>query len=134
MLLRLMLLTAAAVSVTGCSSSPPPGPGAVVIRDESQLEAAIGKPVRIEGIVANTKTPQLLGIAIEMEDVPVPGRFGVVRSIDPRGKRAWAEGILIRQLHHPELVVRGTDPRRLGAYYRLIDPLTGENPTAHLDE
>lgn len=133
MITRLILLIAAA-SAIGCSSAPPPSPGITVIRDESQLDAAVGKPVRIEGIVANTKKPQLLGIAIEMEDVPVSGRFGVVRTIDPRGKRAWAEGILIRQLYHPELVVRGTDPRRLGAYYRLVDPLTGENPTAHLDE
>ncbi len=113
LVLSLLLLIACSGSKETAKNTPKlPKNSVVLITDEKQVDANVGKLVRLEGVVANSKQPTLLGVDISCD------------SLDLRGQKAWAYGLLDKIVaKEPE-----TEPisatRGAGTYYQLIDPST----------
>ena len=141
--MRFPILYACCVVLAGCvparrkPSPPPPTPTSsppvvLVIRgdvDESDLEAAVGKWVRVEGVVSDTKQPQIAGIDIDLPET-IPGSTSG-RRIDLWRQPAWAEGVLKRTVVRPEQVDNRTANRGAGVFFRLVDPATSHTVVAH---
>jgi len=47
-----------------------------LLKDPNEREAAVLKYVRVEGVVSNTKQPQIAGVDVEMPSKPIPGSTG----------------------------------------------------------
>ena len=110
--------------LAGCARAPAPPrapanapPLAILIRgdvDRSDLEAAVGKWVRVEGVLPPyNKSDQIAGVDVEVNQ-------------DLRGKRAWAEGVLQRHVEGTGASPDGPMQSRHGTFYRLVDPATGQ--------
>jgi len=87
----------------------------ILITSADQLEAAVGLPVLLRGVVVNSKIPTLLGVDIESS------------SPDLRGQRATASGwlkkrVVTQEALDAEMKVRGEFAHRgPGTFYRLVD-------------
>ena len=128
--------------LAGCGSTRPPAtappasasPSVPVLikdrEDDRGRDDAVGKWVRLEGVVTNTKQPQIAGIDVDEPTEPIPGSAfrKVIRLRDQRG---WAEGVLERTIVRPEDVDDTTANRGAGTFYRLVDPRTGHTAEAH---
>jgi hypothetical protein len=95
--------------------------------DRGALDSAVGKWVRVQGLLANGKIPQVAGVDVDLPSVPIRGTSSR-RRIDFGHKPVWAEGVLERH-------VEGTGPpllqTRTGTIYRLTDPATGDRAIVH---
>jgi hypothetical protein len=104
-----------------------------VIKDGTAARAvdeAVGKWVRLEGTITNSKQPQIAGVDVDEPSVPIPG--SAFRSvIRVGGKPGWAEGVLERTVVRPEDVDNTFANRGAGVFYRLVDPSTGHTAEAH---
>ena len=133
--MRLMFCIAAAFGA-GCSSatpmtvSPPSSkttPIVITIRtDERALKAAVGKWVRVKGIVADDKRPEIAGVSVETP--------GAVSLHTLWGKQAWAEGVLVSEVVRPQDLDDSEQNRGPGTFYHLRDPATGKPAIIHLVE
>ena len=91
------------------------GAKAIIITSPDQLEAAVGLPVILRGVVVNSKIPTLLGVDIESS------------SPDLRGRPAIASGWLKKRVVTQEALdaetrIRGPFAHRgPGTFYRLVD-------------
>jgi hypothetical protein len=105
----------------------------IVIKDGTDVRAVdegVGKWVRLEGIVTNSKQPQIAGVDVEERTDPIPEfiqRMAIRRGEMP----AWAEGVLERTVVRPEDLIPLSANRGAGTFYRLIDPATGRTAEAH---
>jgi len=110
------------LALAACSAPEDNGgimsPGAakpILITSADQLEAAVGLPVVLRGVVVNSKIPTLLGVDIESS------------SPDLRGQRATASGwlkkrVVTQEALDAEVKVRGEFAHRgPGTFYRLVD-------------
>jgi hypothetical protein len=79
----------------------------------------------VEGIVTNSKQPEIDGI-----DLDTPYDSLDRKASDLRGKPAYAEGILIREIVTAEQVTAYTQNRGAGTFYWLLDPFTGARAIA----
>ena len=85
----------------------------VLITKEAEISKHVGQVVRLEGTVENSKIPTLLGVDVSCD------------SIDVRGMRAWAEGILKKEVVEAKDVDPYSAGRGEGTYYYLENPLKG---------
>jgi hypothetical protein len=95
-----------------------------------RVNDAVGKWVRVEGIMTNSKQPQIAGVDVGEPSEPIPGST-LRRVIELRGKPAWAEGVLEREIVRPEEVDNTVANRGAGTFYRLFDPATRNTAVAH---
>src|SRR4051812_42607407 len=96
----------------GCAparpSAPPPTASplghTVLIKDGAEgrrIDQSVGKRVRLEGVVTNTKQPQIAGVDVEEPTEAIPGSES--RHVTQlRNKPAWAEGVIERTIVRPE--------------------------------
>jgi hypothetical protein len=125
--MRLVLAALAAVGLAGCGSDPKESDVSagnarpIRVTRREQLDGALGKLVTLEGEVAWTKTPTILGVDVASD------------SPDLRGKWAMATGLLkkwvvTREDLDRELAARGVFAHRgPGTFYRLVESGTGRD-------
>jgi hypothetical protein len=131
---RSMLVPLAAI-VCGCAQTslnqePPAARAPILVTDYSRLPSVVGERVRVEGEVANSKQPSIAGVDVDLQSIPVPGT-AAFHEDELRGKRAWAEGVVIQTVVTPDEVDNSTQNRGAGTFYSLIDPMTGRLAVAH---
>ncbi|MBI3070826.1 MAG: hypothetical protein HYY84_01735 [Deltaproteobacteria bacterium] len=101
------------------SNWTPSGEAPIVVRDASQLGAAVGRLVTLEGVVESSKIATLLSVDVA-SDAP-----------DLRGEKAVATGVLRKLVVTQEEIDARTAKfgqfahRGAGTFFSLVDPATG---------